>query len=119
MQVIWHSDRGTRGTVFYNSVSFPCIFSWAAQEEDFLDLDFSDLNITEEPDLFLDEAVGHIQANLEDELVQEALRKASLHPRRAMCMCVCVTWYAICFCSTMFKCVCVVYVSMFRHCITT
>ena len=89
MQVIWHSDRGTRGTVFCNSVSFPCIFSWAAQEEDFLDLDFSDLNITEEPDLFLDEAVGHIQANLEDELVQEALRKASLHPRRAMCMCVC------------------------------
>lgn len=51
-----------------------------AQEEDFLDLDFSDLNITEEPDLFLDEAVGHIQANLEDELVQEALRKVTLRP---------------------------------------
>lgn len=51
---------------------------WAPQEEDFLDLDFSDLNITEEDDLFLDEAVGHIEANLEDELVQEALRKVSL-----------------------------------------
>ena len=87
--MVWHSDCGSRGTVFCNPASFPCIFSWAAQEEDFLDLDFSDLNITEEADLFLDEAVGHIQANLEDELVQEALRKARLHPKRAMYMCVC------------------------------
>ena len=43
-----------------------------------LGLDFSDLNITEQDDIFLDEAAGHIQENLEDELVQEALKKVSV-----------------------------------------
>ncbi len=38
-------------------------------------LDFGELNITSEDDDILDEAAGHIQENLEDELVQEALRK--------------------------------------------
>jgi hypothetical protein len=46
-----------------------------SQGEDIIDLDFGDLNITEQDDLFLDEAAGHIQENLEDELVQEALKK--------------------------------------------
>ena len=35
--------------------------------------------------------MGHIQANLEDELVQEALRKASLRLKRAVCM-----WCGMC-----------------------
>ena len=35
--------------------------------------------------------MGHIQANLEDELVQEALRKASLRLKRAVCM-----WCSMC-----------------------
>ena len=45
-------------------------------QADFLaGLDFGELNITSQDDDILDEAAGHIQENLEDELVQEALRK--------------------------------------------
>lgn len=38
-------------------------------------LDVGQLNITHDDDEILDEAAGHIQENLEDELVQDALRK--------------------------------------------
>ncbi|XP_065919051.1 vacuolar protein sorting-associated protein 52 homolog isoform X2 [Dysidea avara] len=38
-------------------------------------LDIAQLDITSQEDYILDEAAGHIQENLEDELVQEALRK--------------------------------------------
>lgn len=56
----------------------------ASQEDPLAGLDFGDLNITsEDDDLILDEAAGHIQENLEDELVQEALRKVSGHSRDA------------------------------------
>ena len=40
-------------------------------------LDFGELNLTSQDDDILDEAAGHIQENLEDELVQVALKKAS------------------------------------------
>ena len=40
------------------------------------ELDLGELNLTSQDDDIL-EAAGHIQENLEDELVQEALRKAS------------------------------------------
>lgn len=38
-------------------------------------LDFGELNLTSQDEDILDEAAGHIQENLEDELVQEALKK--------------------------------------------
>ena len=41
------------------------------------ELDLGELNLISQDDDILDEAAGHIQENLEDELVQEALRKAS------------------------------------------
>ncbi len=48
----------------------------APYQEDLVSgLDFGELNITSVDDDILDEAAGHIQENLEDELVQEALRK--------------------------------------------
>jgi hypothetical protein len=45
------------------------------QDEILSGLDFGELNLTSQDDDILDEAAGHIQENLEDELVQEALRK--------------------------------------------
>ena len=46
-----------------------------SQDEVLSGLDFGELNITSQDEDILDEAAGHIQENLEDELVQEALRK--------------------------------------------
>ena len=45
------------------------------QDDALAGLDFGELNLTSQDDDILDEAAGHIQENLEDELVQEALRK--------------------------------------------
>lgn len=56
----------------------------SVSQDDFLaGLDFGELNITSQDDDILDEAAGHIQENLEDELVQEALRKVRPLP---LCM---------------------------------
>ena len=52
-----------------------CHISFPVQEDILAGLEFGDLNITSEDDDILDEAAGHIQENLEDELVQEALSK--------------------------------------------
>ena len=41
------------------------------------ELELGQLNLTSQEDYILDEAADHIQENLEDELVQEALRKVS------------------------------------------
>ena len=45
------------------------------EDEVITGLDFGALNLTSQDDDILDETAGHIQENLEDELVQEALRK--------------------------------------------
>ena len=76
------------------------------QVEDLVEaLDFGELNLTSQDEDILDEAAGHIQENLEDELVQEALKKVPMLSRtpwgggRAVgpvCVCVCVcVWPAI------------------------
>ena len=54
-----------------------CLSVCLSQEGVFGELDLGELNLTSQDDDILDEAAGHIQENLDDELVQEALRKAS------------------------------------------